>query len=822
MKSLILREIQSFFSSLIGYTVVAVFLLMCGLFLWLFPGGWNVLDSGLASLAPLFAMAPWVLMFLIPAITMRSFAEEHRTGTLELLLTRPLTEGQVVLAKFLGAWLVSIAALLPTLSFVLVVGMLGNPAWNLDLGAVWGSYLGLVVFSGALTGIGIVASICTMQPLVAFLGAVLLSIVAYSGFSAMASFSWLGAWEHAFVQLGMESHFVDMSQGKIDSRDLLYFVAWMALSVVTARFVLAARRGRLVSEGTALVLSTAVVGVVVVLGQLVHGAVDLTAEKRHTLAKGTLTVLDDLQDDVLVTCYLTGDLPRQWKRLEQAVEAQLQSMAKASGGKLRYQFVDLYEVDDELTIGQNEQALFERGLQFTRIAFESNGVQAYQTIWPGAMISYRGEESPVQFFSSELPQADEAMIQGSINTLEYQIISGIHRSVAFEPKRIAILEGHGELEDLAIADLVGTLEEDHVVTRVELGGRLGVLSEKLDGMRYRVNRYDLVIVPKPTEPFSGKDRVILDQFAMNGGRILWMVDPILTDLDSLRGQSESYGVENPLGLYDQLFDYGVRLNRDLVIDPQCAPIMLDAGPMGNQRNMQLFNWYFAPLSMPLGTGHPITNNLDPIHFDFVSSLDLVNTQEGVEGTVLLAASERAKTYRAPVRVSFGIVDLDPTYFASGNTPNAPLAVLLEGTFRSHFAALLPDTLRNSQDFAFRETGAPTAMVVIADGDIARNKFRSDGKILPLGYDRNARRVVYDNKEFLLNAINHLLQEGDLISVRSRTITLRSLDERRVVEERQGWQFVAVGMPLLLVVLVGAVVLTTRRRLYAKPSDSINL
>ena len=149
---------------------MAVFLLFSSLFLWLFPGGWNILDSGMASLDPFFAMAPWVLMFLIPAVTMRSFAEEHRAGTLELLLTRPLTEGQVVLAKFLGAWAVSLAALLPTLAFVLVVGMLGRPAWNLDLGAVWGSYLGLAVFSGALTGIGIVASSFTVQPLVAFWG----------------------------------------------------------------------------------------------------------------------------------------------------------------------------------------------------------------------------------------------------------------------------------------------------------------------------------------------------------------------------------------------------------------------------------------------------------------------------------------------------------------------------------------------------------------------------------------------------------------------------------------------------------------------------
>ena len=815
MRALVLKEIQSFFSSLLGYTVVAVFLLFTSLFLWLFPGGWNLLDSGMASLDPFFAMAPWVLMFLIPAITMRSFAEEHRAGTLELLLTRPLTEGQVVLAKFLGAWVVSLAALLPTLSFVLVVGMLGRPAWNLDLGAVWGSYLGLAVFSGALTGIGVVASSCTMQPLVAFLGAMLTSIVAYFGFGAVADFAWLGAWEHTFVQLGMESHFDAMSHGRLDSRDVLYFVAWMALSVLVSRFVLALRRGRVVREGTSLALSTAVLAVVLVLGQLVHGAVDLTAEKRHTLAPGTVQLLEGLQDDVLVTCYLTGSLPQEWKRLEGEVESLLQRMSQASDGKLSFQFVDIYAIDDPQTVGQNEQALFERGLEFTRIAFEDNGMQAFQTVWPGAMIAYRGEEEPVQFFGSDVPQADQAMIQGSINTLEFNLAAGIRQSTAFERKSIAILEGHGELEDLAMADLVTTLEEDHLVARVELNGRLNVLSEKLDGMRYRVNRYDLLIVAKPDSAFPDKDKVILDQFLMNGGRILWMVDPVLTDLDSLRSAKETFGVENDLGLYDQLFDYGVRLNRNLIIDPQCAPILLDAGPMGNQRNMQLFNWYFAPLSMPMGTGHPITNNLDPIHFDFVSSLDLVNTQEDVQSTMLLTSSERAKTYRAPVRISSGIVDLDPAYFAEGNTPHAGFAALLEGSFRSHYTQTLASVLREDPEFAFREKSAPTAMVVVSDGDVARNKFRADGRILPLGYDRYARRVVYDNKEFLLNAVNYLLQEDALISVRSRSIVLRALDEDRIRAERSGWQFVAVGMPLLVVFLVAGAVLTTRRRLFGR-------
>ena len=814
MRALVLKEVRSFFSSLMGYTVVAVFLLFTGLFLWIFPGMWNVLDSGMASMASFFALAPWILMFLVPAVTMRSFAEEQRQGTLELLLTRPLSEGQIVLAKFLGTWTVSVVALLPTLSYVAVIGMLGKPSWNVDLGAVWGSYLGLVVFSGALTGLGLVMSTLTTQPLVSFLLAVVASVVCYVGPSAMADFSVLGSWEHTVAQLGMQAHFEAMSQGRLDSRDVLYFISWMVLSVLVARFMLVMRRGRLIREGTSLVLSTAILGVVIMLGQLVHGALDLTAEKRHTLADGTCQLLEGLQDDVLITCYLTGELPQEWRRLEQEMESLLQRMSRASGGKLTYQFVDIYAVDDPKTVGQNEQALFERGLKFTRIAFEENGMQSFKTVWPGAMVAYRGEEAPIQFFGSEVPQANEAMIQGSINTMEYQLTAGIRKRTAFEPKSIAILEGHGELEDLAMADLVSTLEKDHLVARVELDGRLNVLSEKLEGMKHRSNRYDLLVVAKPDSMFSNKDKVILDQFLMNGGRILWMVDPVLTDLDSLRAANETFGVENDIGLFEQLFDYGVRLNRNLVIDPQCAPIMLDAGPNGNQRQMKLFNWYFAPLAMPFGSGHPITNNLDPIHFDFVSSLDLVDTQPEVISTVLLASSAKAKAYRTPVRVSSSIVDLDPAYFADGNTANAPFAVLLEGMFRSHFTQTLPEVLRNSDDFAFRSSSASTAMVVVADGDVARNKFRADGRILPLGYDRNAGRVVYDNKEFLLNTVNYLLEEDALISVRSRTIELRSMDGAEVVSRRQAWQFVAVGMPLLLVVLSGGVLLALRRRTYS--------
>lgn len=819
MKALILKEIRSFFSSLTGYVVISAFLLLMGLFLWVFPGPWNVLSSGVASMDPFFTLAPWVMLFLVPAITMRSFAEERRNGTLELLLTRPLLESQVIFAKYIGALALISLALLPTLGFVYVLGELGSPQWNLDLGAIWGSYVGLLLLSSSLAAIGIFMSASTSQPLVAFLSAMLISTVGYIGFTALGDFALLGDWDYYFVNLGFEAHYRSLSRGLIDTRDVAYFIFVDLLFLQFARFVLAVERGRLGREGMRLLMVVGIGSVLLFATQILHTSFDLTAEKRHTLTEGSIVLLDELTDnskDVVVTCYLTGNFPASWKRLEYAIREKLEEFAGASNNRLRFKFIDIYSTDDRRTRGQNEDKLIELGLSFTRIGYESSGAKTFRNVWPSALISCGEKEVPVQFFKSETPQPTDAMIQGSINTIEYELASSLRRVLVDEVPRIVFIEGHGELSEVEIADLSSSLAEDYSVERTPIGGRLNVLSEKIDGLEYRTNRFDLAIVAAPTEELPSKDRLILDQFLMGGGRILWMVDPMMTDLDSLRINFGTMSTPNDLGLSHQLFDYGVRLNRNIVIDPQCAPIAFDAGPNGNQRNMQLFSWYFAPLSIPPAVSHPITTNLDPIHFDFVSSIDTVSTDADISKTVLLSSSARARTYLAPVRVSSAIVDLTPDYFSSNNTPYVPFAVLLEGEFKSHFTDILPDTLRKNRDFAFRSEGLPSAMVVIGDGDIAKNKTINtpDGwQIYPLGYDRYASRVVYDNKEFLRNTINHLLDEKSMISIRSRTISLRSLDENRISGAKLGYQSVALGLPLFVVLLFGLTILKLRSRKY---------
>jgi ABC-2 type transport system permease protein len=819
MRALIFKEISGFFSSLIGYVVIAAFLLLMGLFLWVFPGPWNILSSGIASMDPFFTLAPWVLLFLVPAITMRSFAEERRSGTLELLLTRPLLEGEVVFAKFIGALVLIFLALLPTLGFVWIIGELGSPQWNLDLGAIWGSYIGLFMLSSSIAAIGIFLSASTSQPLVAFLSAMMLSTVGYIGFTALGDFALLGNWDYYFVNLGFEAHYRSLSLGLIDSRDIAYFIFVDVLFLQLARFVLALERGRIGREGLRLSLVVAIFCVLLFFANVVNFSVDLTSEKRHTLTEGTILLMDELEEnghEVIITCYLTGDFPAQWKRLENSIREKLEEFAGASNNHLRFQFVDIYETDDPRTQGQNEEKLLEQGLAFTRIGYETGGGKTFRNIWPSALISSGGKEVSVQFFRSETPQPTEEMIQGSINSIEYEIASSLRRVLFDKVPNIVFIEGHGELSEIEVADFMNSLDEDYIVSRIRLNGKINILSERLEGMKYRTNRFDLAIIAGPDSTFSNKDRLILDQFLMAGGRMLWMVDPILTDLDSLRTTQTTMATANPLGLNHQLFDYGVRLNRNLILDPQCAPIAFDVGPQGNQRSMQLFNWYFAPLAIPQGISHPITTNLDPIHFDFVSGLDTVSTDAELKKTVLLRSSAHARTYKAPIRVSSSIVDLDPSYFTSNNTPFTPFAVLIEGSFKSHFTDIIPDTLLQDANFAFRSEGKPSAIVVIGDGDIAKNKVISTKEglqIYPLGYDRYAGRVVYDNKEFLRNVVNHLLDESSMISVRSRAITLRSLDDDRISSSRLGWQSLAIGLPLLLVLLSGLTVFKHRSSVY---------
>lgn len=581
------------------------------------------------------------------------------------------------------------------------------------------------------------------------------------------------------------------------------------------------RKSNRSSDLTRLFLSLAILAMAGLFSSLAYVRLDLTSEKRHSLTTSSKNVLDSLDDQVLVKCYFTGEFPARYKRLEKSIREKLDEFTERSDGMLAYEFIDPYENTDEETAAEIEKNLYEQGLRFTRIAYEGEGVKNFRNIWPAAVMAYKGREIAVQFLKSDNPEMPDEMINGSINTIEYELLSKLRILMRREKPRVAFLEGHGELSEIETRSFADALRDFYQVSRVRLDEKVNALCEKVPGVKYRVPKFEALVIAKPDSAFSDKDKLIVDQYIMNGGKVMWLVDPIITDLDSLRRQQQTIGVSNENKLYDFLFHYGARLNRNIVIDRSCALIAFDTGPMGNQRNMQFFNWYFSPLSMPADSAHPIVNNLDPILFEFTSSIDTVGSDPNIQKTVLLSSSYYSREFKAPVRINSGIVNIDPN-FREYNLPFQPLAVLLEGPFHSGFDGRLTAEALNDTDLGYRSGGEENKMIVIADGDVIRNKVvdnNGEPFVLELGYDRYAGRVIYDNKEFLLNAMNYLLDDAALISVRSRTIELRKLDAERIVFERSRWQSLNMILPLMIVAFLGAMQWWLRKRKFNRNTSA---
>lgn len=567
-----------------------------------------------------------------------------------------------------------------------------------------------------------------------------------------------------------------------------------------------------------LFLKLGILGAAVYIVSFVFFKIDLTEEQRHTLTPATKEMLQGLDDRVFVRCYLHGEFPAGFKRLEQNIKERLEEFKDFSGDRIDFEFIDPYESGDKKTISDTEQALYEKGLRFTRLTFtDQGGAQSSKLIWPGAIIEYKGTEYPVQFFKSDLPQPTDEMINSSVNNLEYELSSNLRKAMRRDKPAVAFLEGHGELSELEMADFLTSLEENYKLDIFPINGKLNALSDQLGGNIGRKNKFDALVIAKPDSTFTDDDRVIIDQYIMNGGKVLWLVDPVLTDLDSLRMKQETIAISNEMGLYEMLFEYGARINRNIVIDFQAAPIAFDVGPMGNQRGMQMFSWYYAPLLFPPANPHPIVANLDPIKFEFASSIDTVNASSDVRKVPLLISSELTKTLKTPVRINTAIVQLGKDYFETNNQPRQIMALLMEGNFTSAFKDMIPDTIRRDPNIGFKDKSVPTAMIVVADGDIVRNAVMETPQgpqPQALGYDRYARRVIFDNKEFLLNCMNYLLDDKALISVRSRTIKLRKMDEALVLENKNLIQLQNTALPIVLVIVLGSVQYMWRKRRWA--------
>lgn len=791
MFALFRKEINSFFASPIGYLVIAVFLLLNGLFLWLFKGEFNVLDNGFADLSSFFLLAPWILLFLVPAVTMRCFSDEKKQGTLELLLTKPISHLQIVLGKYLGSFVLIILALIPTLLYIYTVYELGLPTGNLDMGSTLGSYFGLLFLVAAYTAIGVFSSTLSENQIVSFIIAVFLCFFFYIGFEGVAEFSSSTLIE----KFGMSYHFKSMGRGVLDTRDIVYFlfIALLFIALTTLKI-----NNRRIGKNDSKVFIVLGLGLVVlVFTQSVYKRFDLTADQRYTLNPATVKMIEEVNSPVVIDVFLEGEsFPSEFRRLQDETKQLLEEF-ESKNGLITFNFIN--PIEDEKNRQNNIQQLNARGMTPMQLSVEEQGKSSYEVVFPWALASYNEETVIIPLIKNKMGATQQDLVTNSVQHLEYGFADGLNKLIHPKSKKIAILKGNGQLGDGYIFDFVKTIKDYYYIAPFTLDS----VSRNPEKTLRDLKNYDLIISAKPIEPFTEEEKFVLDQYTMNGGKSLWMFDAVNMEMDSLFQTGKGYAIQRDLNMTDFFFKYGVRVNPDLVNDLYSAPILLATGE-GSEARFQPFPWFYSPLVDP-ENHHPIVKNINRVKFDFASPIDTLKND--IHKTILLKSSILSKLDGVPREIDLSMTteEPDPKMYTK---PNLNLAVLLEGSFTSVYNnRIKPFDLKDSQD-----KGVSSKMIIVGDGDIIKNDLGKNGP-LELGFDRSSGQL-YGNKEFLLNCVNYLLDDSGLINIRSKDIKMAFLDMNKVSEEKTKWQLINIVCPLVLLGIFGMVFNYLRKKKYA--------
>lgn len=553
------------------------------------------------------------------------------------------------------------------------------------------------------------------------------------------------------------------------------------------------------------------------IGSYVFTRFDLTAEKRYSLSDATKNMLSGIEDLVYFRVYLEGEFPAGFKKLSRETREMLNEM-RAYNKNIEYEFINPSASSDNQERQRIYQQLVEKGLEPTDLQVKTKDGSTKKLIFPGAIVSFRGRELPVSLLASQRGVAPEEILNNSVQNLEFALADAIRKIILDKRPKIAFVHGHGELDNKSTADAATALSEYYVVERVRLDGKLNSLAEreKVDSTETRLtNKYVAIIIAKPDSAFSDKDKFIIDQYIMRGGKVLWLIDPVFASMDSLQVAAETVGVALNLNLTDLLFHYGFRINNDLVMDLNANNIPVKVGQMGNQPQFEYYPWFFFPVITPL-SDNPIVRNLNAIKTEFISSIDFVDSPANVKKTVLLTSSEFARTVNAPVIISLNALGKKPDERLY-NRRFIPVAALLEGSFVSLYKDRIPPEIMMNKDIGFTDHVASNKMIVIADGDIISNQMQfSQGRYfpLPMGYDKYTGQQ-FGNKDLILNAMNYLVDDAGLISIRSRELSLRLLDRTKVDNERGFWQLINTLLPVVLVIAFGMLQTLLRKRKYAR-------
>jgi ABC-2 type transport system permease protein len=536
------------------------------------------------------------------------------------------------------------------------------------------------------------------------------------------------------------------------------------------------------------------------VAQYFYFRLDFTKEKRYTLQLATSGVLQKITKPIVITVYLDGDLPASFKRLKNATSDLLTDYATNSGHDVKFQFVNPIDGLSGADLDSTINNLYRIGIEPTSLNINNDDGFAQKTIFPMALVEGDGYAYPVKLLQNLDAAGDyEQNINNSIQNLEYHFTSAIQKINTGKHPRIGFTEGNAELSDQQLSDAITSLSDSYEVGRVNL--------DVID--KGGLDKLDLLVIAKPQKEFTEAQKYKINYFVMKGGSILWSIDQVGADLDSMGRSSEQLAFNRKLNIDDMLFMYGARINYNLIADANCVEIPLSTG--GGQGQIQMAPWIYYPLLLA-DTSSNLVKNIDGIRSEFVSTVDTIGVK-GLRKTVLLRTSGFNKVYNTPKLLSLQMVadQPDPRDFAS--VPQAT-GILLEGKFPSVFLNRSVPA-GNTESYSIPAQSKATKMVVLGDGDLFKNQVSSmDGSSFPLGFDRYSQRT-FGNKALLLNLVDYLSNENNLISLRNKEVKIRLLDKAKVKTNKFAWQLINIGLPLLMLILFATFQHYYRRRKYTR-------
>jgi gliding-associated putative ABC transporter substrate-binding component GldG len=528
---------------------------------------------------------------------------------------------------------------------------------------------------------------------------------------------------------------------------------------------------------------------------------DLTHDKRYTLSSTSLSLIKEVNEPLIIDVFLEGEFSGEFKKLQTETQ-QLLDEFKAYNSNVVFQFIN--PLENETEKDTFIQSFIERGLTPINVTLDDKGKQTQEVVFPWAIASYNGKSVKVPLLKNMMGATTAEKVVSSVQHLEYAFANAFHTIIKSKKKKVAVIKGNGELHDLLLADFIKQVRENYYIGTFTLDS----VSKKPQETLAYLKKYDLAIIAKPTERFTDEEKLVLDQFVINGGKTIWLIDQVNMEMDSLYTESgTALAYPNDLNLGDLFFKYGIRINPTLVKDLMATPIALATGNQGSATQYTQFPWFYSPLIYPTSK-HPIVTNLEGLKFEFANGIELLKND--VNKTVLLQSSVYSKQVGTPVPVALNMVQERPEASQFNATGTIPMAVVLEGKFQSVFKnRVLP-----FKDDSILDQGKQNKMIVISDGDVIRNQLDKNYQPLELGYDKWTN-TLYGNKEFMMNCVNYLLDDTGLINIRSKIVVLPLLDKEKVYANYTTTQIITIGLPLLVLLIFGLIFSIIRKRKYSR-------